>query len=142
MNVALSGSLKRFPCVHFLGGASGKEPICRCTRVKVAKFHHRVGKIPWRRADHSSSLAWRIPRTEKPGGLQSIGSQRVRIAEQLSMHTCKIYTSPLCDDCGHAKTLRNEFCDFQRLFLALRCSRGEQLSSRTILFNFPRDDIS
>ena len=28
-------------------------------------------------ATHSSVLAWRIPRTEKPGGLQSIGSQRV-----------------------------------------------------------------
>ena len=27
-------------------------------------------------ATHSSSLAWRIPRTEEPGGLQSIGSQR------------------------------------------------------------------
>ena len=29
-------------------------------------------------ANHSSILAWRIPRTEKPGGLQSTGSQRVR----------------------------------------------------------------
>ena len=29
-------------------------------------------------ATHSSILAWRIPRTEKPGGLQSLGSQRVR----------------------------------------------------------------
>ena len=27
---------------------------------------------------HSSSLAWRIPWTEEPGGLQSKGSQRVR----------------------------------------------------------------
>ena len=26
---------------------------------------------------HSSILAWRIPWTEEPGGLQSIGSQRV-----------------------------------------------------------------
>ena len=26
---------------------------------------------------HSSVLAWRIPWTEEPGGLQSIGSQRV-----------------------------------------------------------------
>ena len=26
---------------------------------------------------HSSILAWRIPRTEKPDGLQSMGSQRV-----------------------------------------------------------------
>ena len=29
-------------------------------------------------ATHSSILAWRIPWTEKPGGLQSFGSQRVR----------------------------------------------------------------
>ena len=31
-----------------------------------------------RKATHSSILAWRIPRTEEPGGLQSMGSQRVR----------------------------------------------------------------
>ena len=29
-------------------------------------------------ATHSSILAWRIPCTEEPGGLQPIGSQRVR----------------------------------------------------------------
>ena len=29
------------------------------------------------RATHSNSLAWRIPWTEEPGGLQSMGSQRV-----------------------------------------------------------------
>ena len=28
-------------------------------------------------ATHSSLLAWRIPWTEEPGGLQSMGSQRV-----------------------------------------------------------------
>ena len=28
-------------------------------------------------ATHSSVLAWRIPWTEEPGGLQSMGSQRV-----------------------------------------------------------------
>ena len=28
-------------------------------------------------AAHSSILAWEIPRTEEPGGLQSTGSQRV-----------------------------------------------------------------
>ena len=27
---------------------------------------------------HSSLLAWRVPCTETPGGLQSMGSQRVR----------------------------------------------------------------
>ena len=29
-------------------------------------------------ATHSSILAWKIPRTEEPGELQSMGSQRVR----------------------------------------------------------------
>ena len=29
------------------------------------------------RAPHSSLLAWRIPWTEEPGGIQSMGSQRV-----------------------------------------------------------------
>ena len=29
-------------------------------------------------ATHSSILAWEIPWTEEPGGLQSVGSQRVR----------------------------------------------------------------
>ena len=30
------------------------------------------------RSTHSSILVWRIPWTEEPGGLQSMGSQRVR----------------------------------------------------------------
>ena len=29
------------------------------------------------KATHSSTLAWRIPWTEEPGGLQSMGLQRV-----------------------------------------------------------------
>ena len=29
-------------------------------------------------ATHSSILAWKIPRTEEPGRLQSMGSQRVK----------------------------------------------------------------
>ena len=38
---------------------------------------------------HSSTLAWKIPWTEEPGGLQSIGSQRVRNdwATSLSLFT-------------------------------------------------------
>jgi len=29
-------------------------------------------------ATHSNILAWEIPRTEEPSGLQSMGSQRIR----------------------------------------------------------------
>ena len=35
-------------------------------------------------ATHSSILAWRTPWTEEPGGLQPMGLQRVRHAEQLT----------------------------------------------------------
>ena len=37
-------------------------------------------------ATHSSIPAWKIPRAEEPGGPQSMGSQRVRHADQLSTH--------------------------------------------------------
>ena len=48
-------------------------------------LHMRLGFYPWVRkfpleegmATHSSILAWRIPWTEEPGRLQSMGSQRV-----------------------------------------------------------------
>ena len=33
-------------------------------------------------AAHSSDLAWRIPRTEEPGGLQSMGSQHDLVTRQ------------------------------------------------------------
>ena len=38
-------------------------------------------------ATHSSIPAWRIPRTEEPGGLQSTGSQRVRHDLATNTHT-------------------------------------------------------
>ena len=44
-------------------------------------------------ATHSSILAWRIPWTEEPGGLQSIGSQRVRqdlVTKQQQQTTTKL----------------------------------------------------
>ena len=38
----------------------------------------REGPLEKEMATHSSILAWRIPWMEEPGGLQSMGSQRVR----------------------------------------------------------------
>ena len=63
----------------FPGGTSGKEPACQCRRHKEMW----VWPLGWGdpleegMATHSSVLAWRIPRTEEPGGLQSMVSQRV-----------------------------------------------------------------
>ena len=39
-------------------------------------------------APHSGILAWRIPGTEEPGGLQSTGSQSQTQLKRLSRHVC------------------------------------------------------
>ena len=38
-------------------------------------------------ATHYSSLAWKIPKTEEPGGLQSMGCKELDTTERLTMHT-------------------------------------------------------
>ena len=65
----------------FPGGASGKEPTCQCRRCKRRGWFDTWGwEDPLEKGmvTHFSILAWRIPWTEEPGGLQSMGSQGVR----------------------------------------------------------------
>ena len=50
-------------------------PVLQETEVRSLGREDPLGKGM---ATHSSILAWRIPWPEKPGGLQSIGLQRVR----------------------------------------------------------------
>ena len=50
-------------------------PTVRETRVQSPGREDLLEK---EMATHSSILAWKIPWTEKPGRLQSMGSQRVR----------------------------------------------------------------
>ena len=60
----------------FSGSSAGKEPACQ---------RRRCGFNPWVREDpleegmatHSGILAWRIPWTEQPGRVQSMGLCRV-----------------------------------------------------------------
>ena len=47
-------------------------------------------------ATHSSILAWRVPWTEEPGGLQSVGSQESDMTEQLKMKVSEIYNQVTC----------------------------------------------
>ena len=49
-------------------------PAMRTTQVQSMGWEDPLEK---EMATHSSILAWRIPWTEEPGGLQSMGSQRV-----------------------------------------------------------------
>ena len=49
-------------------------PTMQETRVQSLG---QEGLLEKEMATHSSILAWKIPWTEEPGGLQSMGSQRV-----------------------------------------------------------------
>ena len=66
-----------------------KGPLQMASQVVLVVKNHlpiqetQVGSLGWEdplekeMAPHSSTLAWKIPWSEKPGRLQSMGSQRV-----------------------------------------------------------------
>ena len=57
------------------GGSHGKEAVCNAGDWGLIP---ESGRSPGEgNGIHSSILDWRIPWTEEPGGLQSVGSQRV-----------------------------------------------------------------
>ena len=63
--------LKDFP-----GGSDGKEPACNAGdqgSIPGSGRYSGEGDV-----NHSSTLAWRIPWIEEPGGLQSMAWQRFR----------------------------------------------------------------
>ena len=65
---------------HFPAGASGKELAFQCRTCKRRRFNPWVRKIRWRRGWQPTPvfLPGESPWTVDPGGLRSIGSQRVR----------------------------------------------------------------
>ena len=48
--------------------------VMLCSHAFMHAYTQQVEKTM---APHSSTLAWKIPWTEEPGGLQSMGSRRV-----------------------------------------------------------------
>ena len=78
----------------FLGGASGKELPTNTGDISDAGSNPGSGRSPGGGhgnlypSPFSSVLVWRTPWTEKPGGLQSMGSQRVhRVVKGGNIHT-------------------------------------------------------
>ena len=68
----------------FPGSSDGKASACmQETWVQSLGWEDPLGK---EMATHSSILAWKIPWTEDPGRLQSMGSQRVDTTERLHFH--------------------------------------------------------
>ena len=65
-----------FPQSYRPGGSDGKESAAMW-ETQVWSLG-REDPLEEEMATHSSILSWGIPWTEEPGGLQSMGSQRVR----------------------------------------------------------------
>ena len=74
-------------CLWTLGSSHDKDGLPGWQRIhqptqetQATQVQSLGGEDPLEEemATHSSILAWRIPWTEEPGGLQSMGSQRVR----------------------------------------------------------------
>ena len=76
------------PHKGFPGGSDGKESACNAGDLGSIPGS---GRSPGEETvNHSTILAWRILCTEKPGRLQSIGSQRVRHDWVTNIHTLPI----------------------------------------------------
>ena len=62
------------------GGASGKEPACKCRRLKRWAFNPQIGKIPWRRTWQPATI---LLSGESPGQSHLEGHSQ-RVAESLT----------------------------------------------------------
>ena len=78
-----------------------KESACHCRRCRRHGFSPWVGRSSeGEMATHSSILAWKIPWTEEPGGLQSMRSQTAGhnwVTEHThtpgDLHACGLWTT-------------------------------------------------
>ena len=67
-----------------LQGASQVTLVVKNPPVNAGDVRDKIQSLDWEdllekgMATHSSILTWEIPWTEEPGGLQSMGSQKVR----------------------------------------------------------------
>ena len=61
--------------------SSGKKSTCQGRDIVFDPWSENIAHASEQLGEdngtHSSALAWKIPRTEEPGGLQSMGSLRV-----------------------------------------------------------------
>ena len=70
-------------------------------------------------ATHSSDFAWEIPWTEEPGGLQSVGSQRVghnlgtKLEKEMATHSSTFaWKIPWTEESGKLQTMGTRLSDF------------------------------
>ena len=76
------------------GGSDNNEFVCNAGELGLSPGSGR--SLEKGMATHSSILAWRTPWIEEPGGLQSMGSQRVGHDWVTNTHTHEQSLPPLC----------------------------------------------
>ena len=79
-------------------GDAGSTPAWEYPQIRISReilSPEILGNFPrgeihyYTTVAHYGIVAWKIPWTTVPCGLQSMSSQRVRQTERLSMHACK-----------------------------------------------------
>ena len=77
LNECLSSLLKKKKKSFTSGSVVNNLPAMQKLKETQVRSLGQEDPLEKCMATHSSILAWRIPRTEEPVGLQSMGSQRV-----------------------------------------------------------------
>ena len=77
--------------IHFIEQHKLASQVAQWWRIHLSMQETQVQSLSWENplqkemASHSSILAWKIPWTEEPGGLQSMGHKESDTTEWLSM---------------------------------------------------------
>ena len=72
--------------IGFPSGSVNKESTCNARDLGSLPGSVPEDVLEKEMATHSSIVVWRIPWTEEPGGLQSLGSQASDMTEWLNHH--------------------------------------------------------
>ena len=124
----------------------GQESACQwrsCRRPSKVRSLGREDPLEGEMASHPSILAWEIPRTEEPGGLQSMGVTELDTTEHACMHpdsNIRAKSEVLCFPLGPVTFPR--FTRRRGIYLrSLRCSQGPgstcMIHVRPFYFMFP-----
>ena len=105
----------RATSLHFTSGSSEGRICLQCRRTG---FDPWVEKIPWRREWQPTPVFWRIPWTDKPGRLQSLGCKESDVSERLTLITYLLYLGRV-PFCKGTETNLQSFSN--RVFLKLHC---------------------
>ena len=103
-----------YMCMGFPGNTSGKEPVCQRRTHERCRLGPWMGRSPAGGNNNPfqySCLARKIPLTEEPAGLQSMGLQRVRRdwSDRAHTHVCVLMVVYYMCICIHSRVTWKKF---------------------------------